>query len=387
MAGEKKALFEQVAQKLIEQLEKGTSPFQKPWDDREEFMLPFNPTTGKAYRGMNSVWLMMHGYHDPRWLTFKQAQAGGWNVEKGAKGTLINYVKLQEKQPVKDENGKQVVDEKGNPLTRTVRLERPVITSAWVFNAENVRGIPSLETKTNPEQRWKDIKRAEDIARNSGATIHHGGNQAFYNPAMDSITLPKKDQFPDAARYYAVLLHEMGHWSGHSSRLNRPMVARFGEEEYAREELRAEIASLMTGSQLKLGHEFGQHAAYVNSWVSILKDEPFELYRASADAQKITDYILAFEQKRTRKESAEMQHSFLYGDQIRYNGSDYEISGLLPGGRVQVNHRQTGRLIHLSPEDGLYRSLMEARLKQTELHTSREVAGEEPLSQSFKLKR
>ncbi len=387
MAGEKKALFEQVAQKLIEQLEKGTSPFQKPWDDREEFMLPFNPTTGKAYRGMNSVWLMMHGYHDPRWLTFKQAQAGGWNVEKGAKGTLINYVKLQEKQPVKDENGKQVLDEKGNPLTRTVRLERPVITSAWVFNAENVRGIPSLETKTNPEQRWKDIKRAEDIARNSGATIHHGGNQAFYNPAMDSITLPKKDQFPDAARYYAVLLHEMGHWSGHSSRLNRPMVARFGEEEYAREELRAEIASLMTGSQLKLGHEFGQHAAYVNSWVSILKDEPFELYRASADAQKITDYILAFEQKRTRKESAEMQHSFLYGDQIRYNGSDYEISGLLPGGRVQVNHRQTGRLIHLSPEDGLYRSLMEARLKQTELHTSREVAGEEPLSQSFKLKR
>ncbi len=387
MAGEKKALFEQVAQKLIEQLEKGTSPFQKPWDDREEFMLPFNPTTGKPYRGMNSVWLMMHGYQDPRWLTFKQAQAGGWSVEKGAKGTLINYVKLQEKQPVKDETGKPVLDEKGNPLTRTVRPERPVITSAWVFNAENVRGIPSLETKTSPEQRWKDIKRAEDIARNSGATIHHGGNQAFYNPAMDSITLPKKDQFPDAARYYATLLHEMGHWSGHSSRLNRPMVARFGEEEYAREELRAEIASLMTGSQLKLGHEFGRHAAYVKSWVSILKDEPFELYRAAADAQKITDYILAFEQKQNRKESAEMQHAFLPGDQIRYKGSDYEISGLLPDGRVQVNHLQTGRLIRLSPEDGLYRSLMEAKLKQTEPRTSREVAGEEPLSQSFKLKR
>ncbi len=140
----------------------------------------------------------------------------------------------------------------------------------------------------------------------------------------------------------------------------------------------------MTGSQLKLGHEFGRHAAYVNSWVSILKDEPFELYRAAADAQKITDYILSFEQKRSRKESAEIQHSFRSGDQIRYNGSDYEISGLLPGGRVQVNHRQTGRLIHLSPEDGLYRSLMEAMLKQTELHTSQEIAGEEPLSQSFK---
>jgi len=105
MANDRKPLFEQVAQKLIDQLEKGTSPFQQPWNDRQEFTLPFNPTTGKAYRGMNSIWLMMQGHQDPRWLTFKQAQTSGWNIEKGAKGTLINYVKLQDHQQVRDEKG------------------------------------------------------------------------------------------------------------------------------------------------------------------------------------------------------------------------------------------------------------------------------------------
>ena len=382
MANDRKPLFEQVAQKLIDQLEKGTSPFQKPWNDLQEFMLPFNPTTGKAYRGMNSIWLMMQGFQDPRWITFKQAQAGGWNVEKGAKGTVINYVKLQENRQVRDDNGSPVLDDKGKPLSQTVRLERPLITSAYVFNAENVRGIPPLETNTSPEQAWEDIKRAEHIVRNSQATIHHGGNQAFYNPVTDSITLPQKNQFPDAARYYATLLHEMGHWTGHSARLDRPMIARFGTQEYAREELRAEIASLMTGSHLKLGHEFGQHAAYVKSWVSILRDEPFELYRAASDAQKITDYVLAFEHKRNIQEANTHQHSFLLRDRISYNGSDYEISGLLSGRRIQVNHMETGKLIHLSPEDGLYRSLMDAKQKQTAPELQEKAGEDQSILQS-----
>ncbi|WP_423128525.1 ArdC family protein [Gaoshiqia sp. Z1-71] len=381
MANERKPLFEQVAQKLIDQLEKGTSPFQKPWNDHQEFMLPFNPTTGKAYRGMNSIWLMMQGHQDPRWLTYKQAQSGGWNVEKGAKGTLINYVKLQERQQVRDENGNPMLDEKGNPLTQMVRLERPVITSAFVFNAKDIRGIPSLEVNTSPEQKWEDIKGAEELVRNSRAKIHHGGNKAFYNPAADTITLPRKNQFTDAARYYAVLLHEMGHWTGHSSRLNRPMVASFGTE-YAREELRAEIASLMTGSHLKLGHDFGRHAAYVKSWASILKNEPFELYCASSDAQKITDYILSFQHKRNIQEANTRKHPFQFRERVRHNGADYEISGLLPGHRIQVDHLQSGKLIRLSPEDGLYRSLMKAKQGQTEPESIEKAVKNEPVTQS-----
>ncbi len=381
MANERKPLFEQVSQKLIDQLEKGTSPFQKPWNDHQEFMLPFNPTTGKAYRGMNSIWLMMQGHQDPRWLTYKQAQSGGWNVEKGAKGTLINYVKLQERQQVRDENGNPMLDEKRNPLTQMVRLERPVITSAFVFNAKDIRGIPALEVNTSSEQKWEDIKGAEELARNSQAKIHHGGNKAFYNPTADTITLPRKNQFTDAARYYAVLLHEMGHWTGHSSRLNRPMVASFGTE-YAREELRAEIASLMTGRHLKLGHDFGRHAAYVKSWVSILKNEPFELYRASSDAQKITDYILSFQHKRNIQEANTRKYPFQFRERVRHNGTDYEISGLLPGHRIQVNHLQSGKLIRLSPKDGLYRSLMKAKQGQAEPESIEKAVENEPVTQS-----
>ena len=235
---------------------------------------------------------------------------------------------------------------------------------------------------STPEQQWKDIKRVSDIVRNSQAIIHHVGNRAFYNPLNDSITLPQKGQFPDAARYYAVLLHELGHWTGHSTRLNRPMISRFGTEEYAREELRAEIASLITGSHLKLGHEFGQHAAYVKSWVSILRDEPFELYRAASDAQKITDYILAFEHKRNLQQTSTHQDSFMLRDRINYNNTEYEISGLLPGRRIEVSDLQSGKLIRLSPEDGLYRSLMQTRQIQLGLETQKEAVKNEPIVQS-----
>src|SRR5690606_1834552 len=173
----------------------------------------------------------------------------------------------------------------GEKQKKLIQLDRPIITSAVVFNAEQIKGIPKLEI--SPERKWEDIKRVEKIVSNSGLDLSHGGNQAFYNPIQDSITLPAKGEFETADRYYATLLHEMGHWTGHSSRLDRPLVNRFGTEDYAREELRAEISSLMVGGELSLGHDLGQHSAYIKAWVSILTDEPFELYRAAADAQKI----------------------------------------------------------------------------------------------------
>src|SRR5207253_9053831 len=127
--------------------------------------------------------------------------------------------------------------------------------------------------------------------------------------------------------------HELGHWSGHESRLNRQMEGRFGSEQYAREELRAEIASLMIGSELKIGHNFGQHAAYVNNWVKILKDEPFELFRASADAQKIYDYVLDIGEKRDLKqdntvvEKKTEASTLTKGDEIAYNNNVYKVIG------------------------------------------------------------
>lgn len=299
MNKQRQPLYEQVAERLIEQLEKGTSPFQKPWQDVKNFEMPFNPTTGKDYRGMNSIWLMMQGFEDPRWLTFKQAKANDWSIEKGSHGSLINYVKLFEDRIKRDGSGNPLKDEQGNNQKIRIKLDRPIITSAIVFNASQVRGIPQLERETE-DRDWADLKLVEKLVKNSEVRLRHGGNQAYYNPAADSITMPPKKQFAEASGYYGVLLHEMSHWTGHESRLDRSLLGKSGTYDYAKEELRAEISSLMLGSRLKVGRDFDQHAAYVKSWISILKDEPFELYRASADAQKITDYLLRFQNTRAR---------------------------------------------------------------------------------------
>lgn len=339
MTNDRQPLFEQVAQRLIEQLEKGTSPFQKPWEDSRDmdFDLPMNATTGKNYRGLNSIWLMMQGFEDPRWLTFKQAAANGWSVERGSKGTLINYVKLMGERVLRDEKGRPLLDEDGITRKQRFRLDRPIITSAIVFNAAQVRGIPERVLPEEKERSWDEVQRASQLVKNSGATIRHGGNQAYYSPMSDSITVPAKKQFAEASRYYAVLLHELGHWTGHASRLNRPMVTSFGTEEYAKEELRSEIASLMLGSKLKLGHDFGQHASYVESWIGVLKNDPFELYRASADAQKIMDYILQFETKRAEEISSSEKQSISFPRETTIDTNAVSLAMEIPP-ENQFNH-------------------------------------------------
>ncbi|HLT34398.1 MAG TPA: zincin-like metallopeptidase domain-containing protein, partial [Aquaticitalea sp.] len=139
-------------------------------------------------------------------------------------------------------------------------------------------------------------------------------------------------------------------------------IAKFGTQEYAKEELRAEISSLMIGGELNVGRDFGQHAAYVQSWVSILKDEPFELFRASSDAQKITDYILKFEEKRNIEQKQEA--SFMLHDNISYKGDNYKVTALLPAKRIEVTIQSTEQIINLSPKDGLYNSLSKAMSQQ-----------------------
>jgi putative DNA primase/helicase len=218
MADTKKAFHEQVAEKLIEQLRQGTAPWQRPWEAGEAAsLLPINPTTGKRYRGINAIQLMSQGRVDQRWLTYKQAAAAGAQVRKGEHGTAIQYWKFSEEQTRIDESGKPVLDAQGKPVRAEVRLERPRVFFATVFNAEQIDGLPPMQRR---EQTWNAVERAEAILLVSGAVIQHGGqNRAFYRLRTDSIHLPDKGQFPSAETYYATALHELGHWTGHASRL------------------------------------------------------------------------------------------------------------------------------------------------------------------------
>lgn len=296
MKNSKKAFHEQVAENLIEQLKQGTAPWQKPWQPGDPVTgLPHNATSGNRYRGINALQLMSQPYVDTRWMTYKQATALGAQVNKGEKGTLIQYWKFNDERIKKDDNGKPVLNEKKEPIKEKIRLERPRVFYATVFNAEQIDGLLPLIIKT-PE--WEPLVRAEQILQASNAVIEHGEfDRAFYRPATDSIHLPHKNQFETPDRYYATALHELGHWSGHETRLARDLSNPFGSEAYAKEELRAEIASMLLGSELGIGHDPGQHAAYVNHWIKALQEDPNEIFRAAADAEKIQDFVLSLAQE------------------------------------------------------------------------------------------
>ncbi|MDB5533417.1 MAG: traC, partial [Hyphomicrobiales bacterium] len=303
----KKPFHETVAEKLIEQLQEGTAPWQKPWQAGEpSSFLPMNPVTGKRYRGINAIQLMSQGYEDQRWMTYKQAFAADAQVRKGEKGTPIQYWKFREEQARTDADGKPVLDAAGKTVTLLVNLERPSVFFATVFNAQQIDGLRPLEPRRAPD--WDPLERAEQILQRSGAAIHHSEqNRAFYRSASDIIYLPSKSQFETADAYYATALHELGHWTGHETRLARDLSHPFGSEGYAKEELRAEIASMILGDELGIGHDPGQHAAYVGSWIKALRDDPLEIFRAAAEAEQIQRYVLGLEKMRLQEYATE-QH-------------------------------------------------------------------------------
>jgi antirestriction protein ArdC/phage/plasmid primase-like uncharacterized protein len=315
---DKSDFAQRLADKLIEQLKHGTAPWQQPWE-AGQILSPYNPTTGNRYRGVNVMALIVTGRGDPRWMTYRQAQAQGWQVRAGEKGTQIQHWIWEEPRPRLGEDGKPELDNAGKPIKDIVRLSRPKVMVGAVFNAEQIDGIPELEPARPLE--WDLLEKAEKLLAASQAKIQHSqGGGALYRPSIDTIHLPARERFEKAAAYYATALHELGHWTGHPERLNRDLDHPFGSEGYAREELRAEIASLILGSELGLGYDPGQHAGYVDHWVKILTDTPQEILYAAADAEKISEYVLGLEQKR---EVSQTQEATTVKEQIPYVDRTY----------------------------------------------------------------
>jgi putative DNA primase/helicase len=288
----------QVAASIIEQVKQGSAPWQKPWTPGQQFM-PYNPTTGNDYRGMNAVWLMsraeLHGYVDARWMTYRQAESQNAQVREGEKGTAIQCWKWRGVESVRDSGGKPVLNEGGEQVHRVVRYEQPRVWSLVVFNAMQIDGLPP-EPAPPLVAEWERHESADAILAHSGAAIRHvSGDRMFYRLVEDEITLPGRGQFPSEDSYFAATLHGLGRWTGHPSRLNRDLTHPFGSEGDAREELRAGIASLMLGEQLGVGHHPGHHVAYVGSWIRVLERDPREIFRAAADAERIAGCLRAFE--------------------------------------------------------------------------------------------
>ena len=288
---------EEFAAKVIEMLESGTAPWQKPWTPSQE-LAPHNPISGVTYKGGNRLWLSMLSTGDPRWMTFRQANNAGYRIRKGARSVPIEYFIMEVTEDRLDGNGRPILDEDGNPERVTRRLDRPMIKVHRVFNAVDVEGLPPLE-QSGPLYEWEPREKAEQLLARSGAVIRHDqADRAFYSPARDEIHLPPRGNFDAPDKYYATALHELGHWTGHESRMDRDFGPR-GSQAYAREELRAEIASWMLGQDIGVGHDPGQHAAYVQSWIANLKDDPLEILRACADAEHIKEYVMGLDHEHT----------------------------------------------------------------------------------------
>lgn len=282
-----KDLYSTVTNRIIAALEQGTPPWICPWR-KDTSSVPRNLVSGKPYRGVNFIMLsigaMAATHADSRWLTFRQANQLGAHIRKGEHGVQIVFYKLHER------DGKNRADSDAADCHDTNRVI-PLLKSYTVFNASQVDGLPERFQLPLTQPMWQPLDAAELLLSASGATIKHGGNRAFYRPADDTIQLPPKMAFPMPSAYYGTALHELCHWTGHSSRLNRVLGSRNHIEAYAYEELVAEIGAAFLCAHSGLEARL-EHASYVDHWLDALRRDKRLIFVAAGAAQKAADFVL-----------------------------------------------------------------------------------------------
>ena len=311
---------QQVAQMLIEAMENGDTPWQRPWDVQSGSSLNArNPISGNAYRGVNRILLAIAGagagYGSNLWLTYQQAAAKGWQVRKGQKGTMIvKVVDFGRNQAEGDARPAAANEGGGASGTRDGEQEQAMgkaLRRYWVFNAEQIEGMPQPEEK--PERDFEPVERAEAVMQalieKTGLMVIHGGNKACYVPTHDEIRLPPKKSFHTAYDLWATKLHEAAHSTMHEKRLNRTeaYAKRWGDSAYALEELTAEIASAILASETGVPmsqdpKHVQSHASYLRSWIKAIQNDPMAIFTAAKNADRICEYMLGLERQMTALE-------------------------------------------------------------------------------------
>jgi len=300
MNPELKDLYQRVTDQIVKAIETGAADWKMPWHQTgSENFTPINAQTKKPYRGVNilSLWAAAdaNGYPTGLWATYKQWQELGAQVKKGEKATLVVFWKFSDRD--RDEDA-------GEGEEREEHTSRGVLARGYsVFNAAQVDGYQAPAVPTIPQA--QRIESAESFFGALGADIRHGGGRAFYSPASDHIQMPNFEVFKDAVAYYAVLAHESTHWTGAPQRLNRNLTGRFGTNSYAAEELVAELGAAFICAALGLCNEPRQdHAAYLNSWLQVLKSDKKAIFTAASKAQAAADWMHARQTGEEEREAA-----------------------------------------------------------------------------------
>jgi len=281
-------IYQSVTNRIIAALETGTPPWVRPWQGAID-PLPINGDSQRAYRGVNFITLAIEaqlgGYSRNVWMTYRQAASRGGQVRKGARGCPVVFWKLRKINATAETEPWPCTDDVEQRII-------PLIRYSTVFNVAQIDGLPA-EFCEPPDTVpiWTSEEAAETIINKSGAIVRHGGFRAFYQPEQDYIQLPSPNAFADAGSYYATALHELAHWSGHPTRLNRQLGARFGAHAYAIEEIIADICSASLCAHSRINGQL-QHAAYVQNWLQVLRNDKRAIFIAATRAQNAADFLL-----------------------------------------------------------------------------------------------
>ncbi|MDE0518168.1 MAG: zincin-like metallopeptidase domain-containing protein [Bdellovibrionales bacterium] len=277
----KKDIYQEITNQIISDLEKGLPVWEKPWE--KGFMgFPVNVFSKSFYSGVNTLilWLRQSqiGFETSQWITFLQVKKLGGKVKKREKATPIVFYK------------KLLITDEKTEEEKTI----PILKTHAVFNLSQTKGLEHLIKKSSSKEdpHFQDVEKAEELIKKSKADISFAPiDRACYLPIDDKILMPKKEQFKTGERFYSTMFHELSHWTGHKSRLDRAMGGKKGSKTYAFEELVAEISASFICCHL--GFEYStQHSAYVKDWLEVLKEDKKAIFKASSKAQKATEFIL-----------------------------------------------------------------------------------------------
>lgn len=279
-----KKLYNEVTATVIRQLEEGVPPWVRPWGDakvRGVGMIPSNLVTGRLYSGGNILllWLaaQQRGYSNLQFCTFRQIQELGSTVRKGERATHIIFTKHVTK---KDE---ETGDEKSGTLVK----------SYAVFHYSQIENLGAKYLQPQQADEGVTVPKNEQAVafeQNTGITMRHEGNKAFYSPAADVVVVPPFSAFKDEEGYHGTVAHELVHASGHEKRLDRQFGKRFGDEKYAVEELVAELGSSYLCARLGYAPSF-RSSSYLASWLKVLKADNRAIFSAASHAGQAADWL------------------------------------------------------------------------------------------------
>jgi antirestriction protein ArdC len=285
------SLYDEITDKIIAELEAGRVPWVQPWGTaaaKAPLAMPKNASTDRQYSGINVLILwgavIERGFTGQSWLTFRQALSLGGNVRKGERGTTVVYA--DRFVPLDEQRRAAETGEEAQAI--------PFLKRFTVFNTDQCNGLPAGIATAAPLPPPGMIEpTVEALIKATGITFHIGGDRAFYVPAEDYVQVPPPQAYFEPINWHRTALHELGHATGHRSRLNRDLSGSYGTKKYAFEELVAELIAAFGCASLGIVPTV-RHADYIGAWIEVLREENRAIVRAASQASKAADFLLGF---------------------------------------------------------------------------------------------